>query len=393
MSTDAATLPFAGRRDLSWLKHVALVFVLSRVLMLGIFALVPMIANITPDAWHQGKVSIRVGPSDVVEGVRRVAHANDAGWYLGLARDGYEARPFDTSRQANWAFFPLHPMLWKASAAVTGEWFWSGVLVANAFFFAGLCLLWQLARTLMASAQAADDAVLFAAFWPTSYFASLPHTEGLFFCLVTLSLLAAVRGKWWMVAVTGMFAGATRLNGLFLLPAAFMKWRRGEGSPVDLAKLALIGVGLAGFMLYLWQVTGNPLAFKDIQVTWGREFHAPWSALFDYLGRPHRLVTNWNPVILNFSMTVLALLSVATCWKKGWHGLATFTALTLLAPLCTGTLMSMTRYIGVAPGIYLAFAVWSQGHRRRGQLLLVSLAVAMTLLCTLFAAGVNIGGA
>ena len=198
--------------NLAWLRHVAVAFVLSRVLMLGIFTLVPMISSVPASQWNDRDVSIRVSAQDVVEGMRRLAYANDASWYLGIAKDGYEKRAFDTTRAANWAFFPMHPTLWRGSASVTGEWFWSGVLMANALFFAGLCLLWHLAKDLLSSDQAADDAVLFAAFWPTSYFASLPQTEALFFTLATLSLLAATRRQWWLVGLGGLIGGAIFLS-------------------------------------------------------------------------------------------------------------------------------------------------------------------------------------
>lgn len=382
-----------ARRDLGWLRHVVIAFALSRVLMLGIFTLVPMISAVPLAEWNNRDVTIRVGAGDIVQGMQRVAFANDASFYLNLAKEGYEERKFDTSRAANWAFFPMQPLIWRASSAFTGEWFWSGVLVANALFFAGLCLLWHLARDLFPDSQAADDAVTFAAFWPTSYFASLPQTEALFFVLATLSLLAAARRKWWLVGVSGLLGGATRVNGVFLAPAALLEWYRSERRVADLAKIGLVGAGTALFMFHLWRITGNPLAFKDIQVTWGRELHAPWTALLGYLSRPHRMVTEWNAEILNFSMTLLAIASVVTCWRKGWRGIALFTALTVVAPLSTGTLMSMTRYIGVAPGVYLAFAAWSQQSRRAGQALLIGLVAAMTLLCTLFAAGINVGGA
>jgi hypothetical protein len=382
-----------ARRDLGWLRHVVIAFLVSRVLMLGIFTLVPMISAIPLSEWDKHDVSIRVRAENVLHGMQRVAFANDATFYLDLARDGYEEREFDTSRAANWAFFPMQPLVWRASAALTGEWFWSGVVVANALFFCGLCLLWHLARDLFSDDNAADDAVTFAAFWPTSYFASLPQTEALFFVLATLSLLAAARRRWWLVGISGLLGGATRVNGIFLAPAAVLEWYRSDRRAVDLAKIAMVGVGTAGFMFYLWQITGNPLAFKDIQVTWGRELHPPWTALLAYLSRPHRLVTEWNAEVLNFSMTLLAIASAVTCWRKGWRGIALFTALTVLAPLSTGTLMSMTRYIGVAPGVYLGFAAWSQRSRRSGQVLLIGLVAAMTLLCTLFAAGINVGGA
>jgi hypothetical protein len=279
------------------------------------------------------------------------------------------------------------------AGAFTGEWLWSGIVLSNLLGLVGLSLLWELVRRITESETHADDAVLFAAFWPSSYFMALPHTESLFLVTVTLSFLAVSSRRWWLAGFAGMLAGAARLNGLFLAPALWMEWRNGERRWRDLAKLVPIGLGLVGFMVLLWTITGNPLAFKDIQAAWGREFTAPWVAILDYLSRPLKIVTPWNPRLLHFAVTLLAIASIVTCWRRGWRGLAIFTGLTLLAPLSTGTLMSMTRYLGVAPGIFLAMSVWSAQSRRFGQMLLALSGIAMTLLCTALAAGINIGGA
>ncbi|MBB3228850.1 hypothetical protein FHW69_003495 [Luteibacter sp. Sphag1AF] len=376
------------------MRRALVPFAMSRLMVLLIFAAVPLIAQVPVQQWgHDDSTTIKLTGSSMSDGLRRLSQANDAAWYFGIAKDGYEQRAFDTSKQANWAFFPLHPLLWRAAATATGEWFWSGVILANLLAFAGLSMLWQLALKLTQSAKVADDAVLFASFWPSSYFMMLPHTESLFFALVTLSFLAVYIQRWWLAGLAGMLAGATRFNGLFLAPALFVKWMKSERRFRDLMTLAPIGLGIAAFMFYLWTITGNPLAFKDIQVAWMRELKAPWVALLDYTSRPSHIIVPWNPKLLHFPITVLGIVSAVTCWKRGWRGLAVFTALTLLAPLATGTLISITRYLGVAPGVYMALAVWSEKHPRFGQLCLALFAIAMALLCTLFAAGINVGGA
>lgn len=376
------------------LRRAMVPFLFSRLLIVFVLAVVPLVAQVPAERWMKDDTTtIRLSREAMAEGLARIAIANDSGWYHSIARDGYEHRAFDTTRQANWAFFPLHPMLWKAAAAVTGEWVWSGIVLSNLLCLAGLSLLWLLARQLTGSARLADHATLFASFWPAAYFMMLPHTESLFFALVTASFLAAGTQRWWLAGALGFVAGATRLNGVFLAPALFMRWHQGERRAADLLKLAPIAGGLAAFMVYLWWLTGNPLAFKDIQVTWAREFHAPWTVLLDYINRPHKIITPWNPKILHFGTTVLALCSAVTCWKRGWRGLAVFTALTVLAPLMTGTLMSMTRYIGVAPGVFIALAVWTETRPRFGQIWLAVSAAALVLLCVLFALGSNIAGA
>lgn len=382
-----STLPKGLRRTL-------VPFIISRLIMVLIFTAVPLVARVPIEQWaRDDNITIKLNAEAVSNGLSGVALANDAGWYISIAKTGYEHRPFDTTKQANWAFFPLHPILWMAAAATTGEWVWSGMLLSNLLALAGLSLLWHLTSKLTSSDKAADGAVLFACFWPTSYFMSLPQTEALFFAMTTLAYLAARSQRWWLAGFAGMLSSATRFNGLFLLPALFLAWWRGERRVADLIKLAPIVLGTLAFMAYLWATTGNPTAFKDIQITWGREPTAPWVALLDYLHRPLKVAVPWNPKMLHFVMVAIGFCSAVTCWRKGWRDLAVFTLLTLLAPLSTGTLISITRYLGVAPGVYVALAVWTEQRPRLGQLLIAFFALSMGLLCTLFAAGINIGGA
>jgi len=377
-------------------RRVVVPFALSRLLVLVIFSATPLLQQsiATGDWGKNDRMSIRISPDTIAAGFARVAIANDAAFYYGIAKEGYEQRPFDTSRAANWAFFPLHPLLWRAAAAVTGEWLWSGVLLANLFAISGFCLLWSLAHRLTRSIHVADNAILFASFWPSTYFMVLPHSESLFMFLATASLLAAFSNRIWTASLFGAAAGATRVNGLFLAPAIFVgQWFRGKRCPGDVAKLVPFAGGLAIFMAYLWIITGNPLAFKDIQSAWGRSFHAPWVALLDYVNRPLKIAMPWNPRLIHFVTVLIAFASAMTCWRRGWRELAVFTLLTILAPLCTGTLMSMTRYIGVAPGIFIALAVWTEDRPRAGMLWLAASAVTMALLCVLFALPNDIGGA
>lgn len=331
---------------------------MSRLLILIILAAVPAFTRIPAKQWERdSRTTIKLSGRQLADAIRGVAIVHDANWYWTIAHDGYEKRPFDTSRQANWAFFPLHPLLWRGAAAVTGEWVWSGVLIANLSFLFALALLWRLALNLTDSARLADSAVVFACFWPTTYFMSLPHTESLFFALVCASILAGSYRSWGIAGALGAFASAARFNGIFLAPALAARWLSGERRWRDLLAFTPVAGGLIAYMAYLCLITGNPLAFKDIQVAWGRELTAPWSALLHYLNHPRQIVRPWNPEILNFSAAVLAIASIVTCWRKGWRDLAVFTSLTLLAPLSTGTLMSMTRYLSVAPGLFLALAV------------------------------------
>src|SRR3569833_1657678 len=65
---------------------------------------------------------------------------NDSGWYFGIASDGYEQRPFEATHQANWAFFPLTPIIWNLLGADSHAPF-TAVAASNIFFGLGLFLL------------------------------------------------------------------------------------------------------------------------------------------------------------------------------------------------------------------------------------------------------------
>ncbi|KJV31668.1 hypothetical protein [Luteibacter yeojuensis] len=380
-------IPIALRRALA-------PFLLSRFAIAMLLALAPALASRPVDAWNRDDgTALRLSAPALRDGVARVAIANDAAWYFSIARDGYDERPFDTTRQANWAFFPLHPLLWRAAAAITGEWVWSGIAMANMLFLMALCMLWHLVREHTEQDAVADTAVLFACIWPSSYFMSLPHTEAIFLLLVATSLLASALRAFGVAGIATALASATRFNGLFLVPSLGLAWWRGDRRAADLVWLAVAATGTAAFAIYLWRATGNPFAFKDIQAAWGRHVTTPWAAIVDYAGHPAKVAVAWNPRLLHFMSTMLGIASIVTCWRRGWHQIAIFTGLTLLAPLATGTLTSITRYLGVAPGLYIALAMWAHERPRLGQALLVACSMCLALMCALFAAGFNMASA
>jgi hypothetical protein len=72
----------------------------------------------------------------------------DSGWYETIVDHGYEARAFSTDRQANWAFFPLYPLLTrflgpKNVVGRSGN-HWIGFLLSNVFTLIGLLVLHDL---------------------------------------------------------------------------------------------------------------------------------------------------------------------------------------------------------------------------------------------------------
>jgi hypothetical protein len=381
-----------------WLRslRVALfAYALSRALIFGVWVLVAQLQLEQPIG-REGlaRPSADVAHEAPAQILRRLASYNDGGWYMTIAEHGYEARAFDTTRLANWAFFPLHPLIWRAGATLLGDFPAAGLWLANLEFLVALFLLHRLALALGRDAAAAERAVLALALFPVSYFCALPWSESLFLLLSTATFLAAVRERWGWVAVLGVLTSATRLAGVFLLPALLLYlWpRRRELSWQPWLALAAMPLGLFAFMLELHAVTGNAFAFSGIQAAWGRHAASPLDPLVEMLQRPHLAIEDWNFRWLNFAAAAGGAAGAIALWRRREPALAVFTLLGLTAPLASGTLMSMARYaLGLFP---LALAIADvTAHRAVERVWFALSAALLALMSAAFALLLTFAGA
>jgi hypothetical protein len=255
-----------------------------------------------------------IGYPDKMDPPNRVSHYEwvnlpirwDAGWYLGIALNGYDYDPNARSTaQQNVAFFPAYPMAMRAATAWLGgrivrpdepqsgnrvEWLYAmhrralaaGLVVSIGAFGWGLVYLYRLVRRLGGDDTAAMSAVVLACAWPCSLFYSAVYTEGLFF-LAVLGAWYHLRERQWAAAFAwGLITGLTRPNGFLLsAPLALLvvsEWRPlwlnepGRRRTAVLGLLAAAGpvVGVLIFSAYLDSLTGHPLAWMEAHQAWGR---------------------------------------------------------------------------------------------------------------------------
>ena len=189
----------------------------------------------------------------------------DAGWYLGLAMDGYSFRS-GSGRQENVAFFPTYPMLTRVGAALLGahggaatntdglnvaEFTYhqhrrialAGMIVSLGSFAWALVYLFRLAREMLDD-DAAAGAVAFCCAYPFSLFYSAFYTESVFLLTLVGTFYHFRRREWFAAAAWGLALGLTRPNGcLISVPLAVMAlqqsleggkatvwWRRGAAA-------------------------------------------------------------------------------------------------------------------------------------------------------------------
>ena len=226
----------------------------------------------------------------------------------------------------------------------------------------------------------ARAAVLVTAFFPTSLFFSAVYTEGLFLALSVGSFYSARRGWWARAALLGMLAAATRNTGvLLLLPLGVMYLQQARAPRMrpDVAWLALVPLGLAGFFTYLHFHTGDAFASLEAnRVIWGREIE-PLAGLWQGVEAAARsaaqiafpgsdlLPTNTveevgdlsNPLTLaqvnlvNFAFLAFAVVACVGAFRRLPPAYGLYAAVGIAVPLCAPVpfepLMSMPRFVAV----------------------------------------------
>jgi len=377
----AGTVAADRRLEDEWrrgLKTALYAFVLSRLLILFAMGIAFGYAEHRVDPQRPTE-TVRIFSPAFFEKLSGVVLQGDAGWYLGVAERGYEKRAFDTTQGANWAFFPLHPKLWRAVIRLGFAPPLAGVLLCNALFFAALVQIWRWVRRIL-DEDAATRAVLCVALWPTSYIFSLPHTESLYLFLLASSLLAMQNGRWgWAALFAGLCSG-TRVTGIFLTPLLWWQSRNSLHLRKRIALAGLATFGLLAFMWILWRKCGDPLAFVHIQPAWGRANGNMLGSLQRFVADPLLIAEPWNSVWISIASIAVALGATLWLWRNGQVSLALFTLASVLLPWQSGSLMGIPRYMSVCVPIFLALAAGLKRPSRYLEWLLASacLLVAMS---------------
>ncbi len=221
----------------------------------------------------------------------------DCGWYVDVVRNGYALEPQAvtsvTYGQANWAFFPLYPLLLGTVALLLQvSLYVAALLTANLFLFMFVIL----AMLYLPQRRPGANPVALAAFllaFPYGLYFSLPYTESLFACLATAALLSLSARRLTATAGLGMLLSATRIPGILFTPIVVIRaltpaasaWRNGDrilacSCAADaLLPIALAPLGLFLFMGYLYLHMGDGLAFAHIQLGWDRHAGSPFTTL------------------------------------------------------------------------------------------------------------------
>lgn len=369
------------------LRSALLAFTLSRALVFALFVLCSHITIFQPDPqveFYDARISVRhIAFARIVHKTVDVA---DCAWYIGIAQNGYERRPYASDTLHNWAFFPIYPLLVRGVSRLAGDPYLTGVVLSSGFFFVALVLLYKTTLAFGFDAGDANRTVFYVATFPLSYFYSVPMTEALFLMLTVGSFYAARRERWLVAGLLGAVASATRVTGVLLLPAlAVLYWEtyRTLRPRLNFLPLLLIPSGLLSFMCFLYTITGNPLAFRDITVeAFGRKPQLFLITLLGYFNEPLVIVEPWNFRLLNFLAPTTALVCgiVLLKWRRWSFGFYTLAA--LVVALSNVLLVSQARYAMVLFPAFMVLAVL--GRNQRFDHLLRTVMLILLVLMTIF---------
>jgi hypothetical protein len=291
----------------------------------------------------------------------------DAGWYLAIAVGGYQWDPA-VSGQQNIAFMPALPMMMRCGGRLLGGHpLWAGqiiVLIASLWAFV---YVYRLARSALGSDERAAAAVALLAAFPFAVFYSAVYTESIFLLCAAGAFYHAMRREYWKTAAFSLLCGFARPNGFLLAvpvalvafwPALVEAWARpAEGvasrivravrkaAPAILAAAAAV-VGMLVFSLFIYMLTGRPLAWLEAHAAWGRTFgtwvsRGPFQELYGsgLYGYAHS-----QPIdAVNFVAVLLCLAAVWPVTRRFGVPYGVFMAINLIPPLTTGGLLSIGR--------------------------------------------------
>lgn len=283
----------------------------------------------------------------------------DASWYEDIAEFGYH---FSSEKQSNAAFFPLYPLLMRATHVVVQShktiwWFVCGMVVSNVALLGCLSYFFLLARMEFNEATA-RRAVLYLLIFPTTLFLSAVYAEAVFLCFIIGSFYHARRGQWWRAGLLGMLAAVSRPPGIMICAGLLVEyllqcnfsWRKVRW---NVLALGLPPLALGSFFAYLRYSQGSAAAAVQAQGTWGLGLQNPLRTMAPFF-RPGSIIPPIQGTYVDLGFTLVFIgLVIAVAWRfresYGAHSVAMLIFITMWR-----SLESMPRYVlGLFPVILL----------------------------------------
>ncbi len=291
--------------------------------------------------------------------------------YLMLAKDGYN---FGLTQ----AFFPGYMLFISGLGKLMHNYLLSALLISHLAFIGSLIMFYKLLR-FDYNRKISYWALAFYALFPTSFYFLGVYTESLFLLLLFSAFYLIRKNKLWQASIIGIGLTATRLVGIFIIPAFLLEvWQniliKSDSKLSIISKLkqhksiiyTVIPVaGLLMYMAYLSVYHDDPLLFAHVQSKFGAgrdttHFILIYQVIWRYI-KMFITVDRSNPLYYTLIAEFIFSIGAFTLLIWGWiqkikPSYLLFSFLALILPTLTGTFSSMPRYVIVAFPIFIVLA-------------------------------------
>ncbi len=228
--------------------------------------------------------------------------------YIDIAKDGYVT----TGENSKWiVFFPLYPYILKVFALITKEYYHTGCALSMIFFAAALFVFYKDTYSRF-DETTAKRSVIFCCLCPTSFFAMLPMSEGLFILLCACFLYFLHKKYFLVSSLFGLLAALTRSAGFVLaLPLVIALFKDYRFSAKFFYKAILYSLIVAtGTIIYLfinYHLFGNPFYFSYVQKSY-------WHQSLGFFGNTMKTLTHYALTASFPQNIVLWVPQIITCF-------------------------------------------------------------------------------
>ncbi len=317
--------------------------IFSRIIIVSLIFLTLAISSLVNDVNIGACINstCRINFFDLFSNLDQIVRG-DIDWYKSVALEGYTKEEFNLDiqniienriwiTQKNWAFFPAWPSLWKYISFGSMN-VYVGTILANIFFILGAFIMGLYIESI-SSSKVKYSFYSITAFYPFSYFYSIPLPESLFFLLCSLYIYLISKSinskiSFYLTIISGILSGLTKQFSIFLCLFAIAEYcklkKRNKITRDNLIRLicAFLSpwLGLAIFMNIIFNTTGNAFSFIHIQLAWGRFPQFPFAAFLESINSNNLGVIidkADNFLIASQIVFILGILSASILFLKG----------------------------------------------------------------------------
>ncbi len=304
--------------------------------------------------------------------------------YLSIAAIGYQ--------QFQQAFFPFYPLLIKILSLIT-EWNYinSALLISHIAFIAALYCIYKLLE-LDYGKKTYLIVALFLLFPASFYFGSV-YTESLFLFFSCASFLAARKEKWLLAGIFGALASATKLVGIFLLPALIIEYYFRRRYDAKWIWLLLIPIGLFVYMFWLNLNYHDPFYFYHAHSAFSAGRSTGSLVLLPQVYFRYAKILFTTPINYQYfiaaaeffisSATLLLLIKGFNLIRRSY---LIYSLLLFIVPTFSGTFLSMPRLAAVNFPLFIILFLLLKS-RRQLLTLYAFFGIGLLLFCALFTRG------